>query len=193
VKHLDDEQLIAVLEGTADERAASHLRSCAACTAQMADLRATLDAVQRLEVPEPSPLFWDQLSDRVHEAVAAEERRRPGSGLWTWWTLAPFAAAAAAVIVAALHVGAPKAGPSPVPAAAVATAAADVAPLPPLGDQDDPSLALVASMASQVDEAAAIDSGLVTHADGLDDAVNTLTDAERAELGRILKDEIAKS
>src|SRR5258706_4751839 len=59
-------------------------------------------ALREVEVPEPSPMFWDHLSQRVHDAVAAEPVPSPG-----WTSRLNFAWAGgivAAMVVAALAV-----------------------------------------------------------------------------------------
>ena len=103
--HLRSEELIDLAEGTRPEASAGHLQSCESCRRQLADLRAMLAAAAEVSVPEPSPLFWDHLSARVHEAVADE--RGPRRELWSagWPRLAmalplgAFAIAIAAAVV----------------------------------------------------------------------------------------------
>src|SRR5262252_163483 len=70
--HLTADELVDIAEGTRPESAASHLAACAACRAVLAELRATMSAITDADVPEPSPLFWDHLSRRVHEAIEAD-------------------------------------------------------------------------------------------------------------------------
>ncbi len=83
--HLTTEKLIDLAERTREESSAPHLQSCEACRHQLAVLRDAMSAAAEVEVcPEPSPLFWKHLSERVREAVAAEgapqARFRPGVG-----------------------------------------------------------------------------------------------------------------
>ena len=60
---------------------------------------------------------------------------------------------------------------------------------------DDPSLDMVADLAAQVDWEAAGESGigLRAHEDASDKAVNQLSDGERRELGRLLREELSHS
>jgi hypothetical protein len=74
--HLSAEDLVDLAEGVLPESSAPHLASCDACRAQLADLRAMMTTAVEAEVPEPSPLFWDQLSRRVHDAVEEEANAR---------------------------------------------------------------------------------------------------------------------
>ena len=69
--HLQPDELVDVAEGTRPESSVPHLASCEVCRLQLADLKATISAAADVEVPEPSPLFWDHLSARVRDAVAA--------------------------------------------------------------------------------------------------------------------------
>ena len=71
-RHLSPDHLIDLAEGTRPESSAPHLESCEACRRQLADMRAMMSAASEVAVPEPSPLFWDHLSERVRQAVALE-------------------------------------------------------------------------------------------------------------------------
>src|SRR5690242_6792745 len=99
--HLSPDALIDLAEGTRPEGAEPHLRQCEMCRRQVSDLRASIAAALRLDVPEPSPLFWDHFSDRVRRAVAADgaPSRTPWLRAWPSWTVACAAGLAAAVII----------------------------------------------------------------------------------------------
>lgn len=189
--HLKTEELVDIAERTRPESAAPHLAACDACQAQLRDLRAMLSAAREVEVPEPSPLFWDHLSARVSEAVAAE---KVGMLSWTERLMAvrayAVAAVAAAVLVAALL--SPRA-PSPAvdssPAAAVAAAAAEL--LADVAPDSDPSLTLVASLTDDVDLETAREAGLAPRGSA-EHAVTHMSDGELRELGRLLKEELAR-
>jgi len=73
--HLSPEEFIDVIDGTRSEPSVPHLQSCSACRDRIAELRATLTAAADASIAEPSPLFWDQFSQRVHDAVAMEPVR----------------------------------------------------------------------------------------------------------------------
>ena len=68
--HLTPDDLVDLAEGTRPESSAPHLVTCTTCRAQLNEMRAMMSAVADVDVPEPSPLFWDHFSQRVHEAVA---------------------------------------------------------------------------------------------------------------------------
>jgi hypothetical protein len=55
-----------------------HLKSCAACTGKLAEVRQTMTMLEEWRVPEPSPYFDTRLMARVRE-----EKGQP-SGWWQW-------------------------------------------------------------------------------------------------------------
>src|SRR5579871_7043009 len=73
--HLTPEQFVDIAEGTVAEGDVSHLSACAVCGRQLAEMRALMAEAADVEVPEPSPLYWDRLSARVRDAVAHEAER----------------------------------------------------------------------------------------------------------------------
>ena len=214
--HLTPEELIDLADGTRAEAAVPHLRACEVCRHQIVTLRATMAAAADVDVPEPSPLFWDHLSQRVREAVAAENAQgmlSPGSPAWARvraglsglsglaesWRAWAIAGVAAAVMIS-IYLTAPQeltsltswrsltAPPGSRDAAAVSPAA-----LEPLGSADDPSLALFADLTDQLDSNAIAETQWSSHAGAVDEAVAALNDDERLELQRLLKEELAKS
>ena len=194
--HLTPEELIDLAEGTRAESAAPHLASCEVCRGQVVRLRSAMSMASEVELPEPSPLFWDHLSQRVREAVAAEAAPRSEGEGWSWRSVMPgtwrawaIAGVAAAVMIS-IYVTAPRtlAPPSDGRDAAVVTA-----PLEPFGAADDPSLAFVADLAGQIDPEVVNETGWTSHVGVVDEVVANLTDDERVELQRLLKEELAKS
>jgi hypothetical protein len=202
MSHLRFDELVDLAEGAAAESAAPHLSACDSCRRQLADLRATMAAAARVEVPEPSPLFWDHLSERVREAVAAD-----GVSRRSWWrplTWPPLAvpaaagaAAAAGVVVAIVF-------------AALLTSRV-LAPVSPAGDSasspagpavlsvwaefaDDPSLSLVADLATQMDwdGDAASELTAPSHVGAADQVMGELSAGERIEMRRLLQAELAR-
>lgn len=192
MSHLSPETFVDLLDGTVGEDAVPHLRGCDACRTQLAELRATWQAAVDTDVPEPSPLFWDHLSRRVHEAVAAEAV--PAPRWWQAWTRRPFVLAAAATAAVALVVAVQV---SPIPdgrvtdpaqAQAALSEAPALDPLPAL--EDDPSIGLVADLTSDLDvESALPELGLGARG-AADRALSELDADERAELRRLLAEEM---
>jgi hypothetical protein len=206
-RHLNAEQLVDLAEGTLAERATPHLDECDTCRRALAQLRATLldaGAVPgERDVPEPSPLFWEHLSARVRESVAAEglphsvrwlERwRRALEPRFVWPALVGVAGACVLAVVASR----PPAGPLPIPAkplpVAENTQLPSLPPLEPLGVADDPSLNLMADYGTtlawdDIRQEMALDA----HAGGTDEAVIALSAEERQELQRLLEEEMSQ-
>lgn len=206
MKHLTGEQIVDVAEGTRSEASLPHLAACAACRARLADLRSMTAKLDAVDVPEPSPLFWDHLSKRISEGVAAEGAPRR----WSWTrrcsraagTIAAWRrplgpailvsmAAAAIVLIVALVNSSRTTVPVPVPTVADSAvpreAVVGTAILPP----DDPALDIVASLGTELDWDQVHDAGIVAHSGLVDRAVTGLSADERAELGRLLKQELA--
>jgi hypothetical protein len=199
MSHLRFDELVDLAEGTRAESAAPHLLGCEPCRRQLADLRSTMAAAARVEVPEPSPLFWDHLSERVREAVAADGVPR---GAWwrpsTWPLVAwPAAAGAAGAVVAiALAVMLTSRGLLPVRGVGVPDPSlAAPGALSALAEWvDDPSLSLVADLADQMDwdGDAASELGAPWHAGTADEVMGELSAGERIEMRRLLQAELAR-
>src|SRR6185295_17665420 len=88
--HLSDESVIDVAtgEGRASDR--EHAAACADCAGRVQASRDALALLQRADVPEPSPLYWEALRSGVRQKIADDRRRVPA-----WAMLVPLAAAAA--------------------------------------------------------------------------------------------------
>lgn len=192
MSHLSADQLVDIAEGARPESSAPHLQACVACRRQLADLCAMMSAVAEVAVPEPSPLFWDHLSSRVHDAVEAE-REAAASGLAGWsWVWRPLvwmpgiAALALTVAVWSQMGGRPAPGVPPAPSTEVAE------PAEAFNLADDPSLSLVADLAAELDWDAAAEAGLTTHVGVDDDVVLSLSDGERRELHLLLRTELGR-
>ena len=201
--HLTTETLIDLAERTHEESSAPHLQSCEACRHQLAVLRDAMSAaaeVAGVEVPEPSPLFWKHLSERVREAVAAEGTPQAAFPAWGWTRVLPSwrgwaVAGVAAAVMLSIYVTTPRPSQPLAGVGDMAVVPSEVAtvPLPVAGTVDDPALALVADLTSQMDQDAFDETGWTSHAGAAEEAVDTLTDDERLELQRLLKEELAKS
>ncbi len=206
--HLNAEELVDVAEGTRPESAAPHLAGCESCRAQLRELRAMLSAAQGVEVPEPSPLFWDHLSARVSEAVA-EEARLKGSRSWVATIAARLSAGAGArafqasafVAVMALLMAVmltprtPATGPASIAASlppSVADAGSGPELLSDVNPAEDASLTVVASLTDGVDMETAREAGLAPRGSA-EHAVTHMSEDELRELGRLLKEELTRS
>lgn len=201
--HLSESEFIdlAENEGALDSRRAAHVGSCAACREQLDALRSILRAAGAVDVPEPSPLFWDHMAARVHEGIAAEPvSLRSG---WSWIGMRGFMplAAAAALVVAVIsgvllvraardgNLAAPGVDRSPGALIVSAPARPEATP-----DHDEAEVwAVLTAVASDVaiEDAQAV--GMRVPAAAIDHAVQDLSAAELTELGRLLQSELKRS
>ena len=189
--HLSPEEFIDVIDGTPSEASRPHLQSCSACRDRIADLRATLAAAADVSIAEPSPLFWDQFSTRVHDAVSALSME-PVRGGWRSWfggfgvPLAAGAAVAALILaVSTARLIAPHPNLSAPQQASVFT------PAEPSKEPGDPSLDLVADLAGGMADWEAVEQGEFAARGMADRAVTLLTERELRELHRLLQEELA--
>ena len=167
MSHFTSEQLIGLAEHAGarlSESQTLHLHECVECQQQVADLRAMMDAVADVTVPEPSPLFWDHFSARVRDAVAAEQNPAPfGTAPWSWIRAKALWVGGAMIAVLAVAVIVRVDRNAPSPPLSSATSATEAAVLvDPFGAAEDASLSLVADLAADLDWEAASEAGFTT-------------------------------
>lgn len=207
MQHLDDTQLVDAVDGRPDAAAAAHADACAQCRARLAEMRRMLGALAAVDVPEPSPLFWDHFPSRVTRAidVPAAPQRWFTAGRLVW------SSAAALVVVALLLVPRVMSPTSdePLPDAVVnrvepASAKAPAGepglvsnPLEPWSADDDleadEAWALVRSVAEDIDYEDAHQIGVAPRAGSIERAAMELSDSERAELARLIEQELKRT
>lgn len=197
--HLSPETLIDLVEDVlapADRaRAAAHLDACAPCREQFAEARQMLAAVTDVGVPEPSPLFWDHLSARVHEAVAAEHSTSWFARFWPLPAGVRIAGVVSACAVAVLAVVLMLPGqPAGSGDERVASATPVVNETEALVDTaaEEASLDLLATLADGMSWDDASEAGLTAAPGAVDDVLMGLTPEERIELQRLLQEELAR-
>jgi hypothetical protein len=169
-RHLSDEKLMDVLEGTGTLAERAHAAECPQCDASLSEARAVLALAVEAEVPEPPGAYWEVLRRHVGRRIG-EERRAVGRLGW----LFPFAAATA--IVAALYLGDHREPARPVPAPLPAWSA-----LPPA--EEDAGLAALSGVNGDLapwEES----QGLGAFVAGLsDEETDTLVEALQQERGK---------
>lgn len=184
--HLSPDEFVDAVEGVLIAERRAHVDGCDACRREVEDLRRVMSDVDLTsETPEPSPLFWDHLSQRVRQATGDQAVPARTS----WWTSAwrPMVAAAAGLAVIALVLRsrpAPDVGLPDVPVAESAGLIGE-APL----DEGPWNVIIGIASASGVDwedvrQVAKPRAGTV------DELISSLTPAERQELARMLRAEI---
>jgi hypothetical protein len=148
--HLADESVPDVALGRGSEAERAHAAACAACASRVAGARSALELVRRIEVPEPSPLYWDAMRRSVGRQIGEEPQARERAR-WRW--LVPVAAATA-LAAAVMLTNAPTRSPSPARPAPGLPAWSAL----PHAD-DDPSLVVMEGFAAQDDALANVDEG----------------------------------
>lgn len=202
MKHLSEKTLVDLAEGGTTGR--EHLEACPVCRERVQSMRRLMQVLQDDRVPEPSPLFWDHLSDRINRAAVGETTPRvadwPGAHslrpILRWsWGLATVAAIVIAVLimrpVRSPETGSDRSGagsPSPAGQGSVA-AAGDVSWVA----APDESWQIVEEAAAELDSEAAADAGIFLRDGALDRELLMLSDRERRDLARAIRAELDRS
>lgn len=191
MRHLTDDQLLDAAEGTLQGTAAAHLALCGSCEREVASLRATLSAAVDVGVPEPSPLFWDQLSRRVREAVADEDVPRRGLRWPLPWRIAIPVVVAAMALMTVLPTWWFASREQVLVDEMIQPPDVDV--MADVVPASNGSLDVLGELASDLDWETAAEVGLPTHAGTINRLVVELTEDEREELARLLREELGQS
>ena len=198
--HLTADELIEAVEGVLDAERRAHLETCDPCRRELADLSSVLREARAVDMPEPSPIFWQHFSQRVRTAIDAEPLPSTGwaAGVpsaaaalgWKWlrWpVLLPLGAAALVLMAFLLRVPEePAATPIADNDAAVGATADDIA-------LADDRWVLVADMVGEMDWDTASAAGLVVEPGDAEQAVLELSPDEQRELTRLLRAELQRA
>jgi hypothetical protein len=194
--HLSDDALLELAE---TGKRHSHADRCEVCVRRIEELREAVAAARQVEVPEPSPLFWEHFTANVRESIGAS---RPGSragadsarGLplpLRWFAYVTLALVL--VVVGAWSIESMRRGRAP------AAARTDGAPQLPAEDReatvglsesanDDASWDLVTDIAATVDLETATDAaGLSLQPGAAERAALQMSPDEQRELVRLLQ------
>jgi len=182
-EHLRQDEFVDAIEHALDAARQRHVDECVECQASLTELQRTLQEARGVDMPEPSPLFWDHFSDRVRQATDLESTPGTARNWWqvSWWR--PIGILASAV-AAALLIVVMRPAPADPTEPAVEVAALVTPP-------DDGSWGLVMGLASELD---ATDVREVAKpAEGTADAmIAELTAEQRRALVKLLKAEIGE-
>jgi hypothetical protein len=189
--HLTPEQFVDAVEGTLTAAGQWHLRDCATCAGQVSQMRAMLGEVAGVETPEPSPIFWDRFSARVHEAIAEETRPARRARWFEWPVLVPLGAMA--LLLVALGAGIAR---QPVAPLENSTAGSEAVTLPisdDLAALGESEWVLVAQIVGPVDLENAGEAGIIVKPGDVEQAALRLTTEQQHELVRLVQAEIDKA
>jgi hypothetical protein len=195
--HLTPDTIIDVAEGRGSPQVVRHATECARCREQVAEVRAALALTAAADVPEPSPLFWDHLAERIGEALATEPAPAQAGwldGLRLWASVA----AATAVVILAVAVanrwdtpaGQATGGDEAVATAGVGGSAPGDVEL--ASDPDDGTWALVTALSEELAGDELEFASLEPAAGTAERVLDELTLDEQGELVRLLEAELAR-
>jgi hypothetical protein len=190
ITHLSPDEQIAAIEDRLDAARAGHLTDCAACRSSVDEGRRVLALVADIDVPEPSPLFWDHLAARIGRATP--DVPRPSRGRWRGLRWPAFTAAAIAVVAIALALRSTVVRAPGEPAVAPSTIAAVPEPAPVSPDRPDPDAADDSPWTDVVQMAAGLSTDDLHGVAALDVSplVADLNPAEREAFVRLLRAEM---
>jgi hypothetical protein len=199
--HLTDLEIVDQIDDVLPAVRAEHSAACPDCRAKVDVMRAALARTEEVEIPEPSPLFWEHFSARVHAGVADAPVR--GSSWWSWghggaWKWAVPGLVLAVVVGAGVWQVAVSTRPDHTIAGGNAviptTGAGNVDPVdtPGVGDttvDTDQAWALVRSVADEIEWNDGVPADLAVRPGWAERAALDLSSDELDELLRLLKAE----
>ena len=190
--HLSSEALVDLAEGTQPEQAFPHLATCARCREELIALRLVRSTAADTDVPEPSPLFWDHLSERIHEAVRSD---RPASGRrWTapWASWRSVALGGVAGLVFVVVLGWEIVARRGVDRGTLSVVARASDRQVDTQSENEAPFTFVVDLAESLDWETAAEAGLTTRRGMIDDTLTELSSDERLELQRLLNEALSK-
>jgi hypothetical protein len=199
--HLRPEEFIDIADGAQSESAFPHLAECERCRAELAGVGRTMSIAVDVDVPEPSPLFWPQLSARVGQSIDERIEADANHAWWRVWTRPRVLIPASALAVLVLVVTLAPAARSRWMASSVRTPSIAPAVAPtPMGDPAtdsgdfaaDPALTLVSDLSANMDLDSASAAGFA-EPDSAEHAVTHMTGAELTALKQLLQAEMTRS
>jgi len=194
--HLDATELVDALDSTLTASRLQHLETCAPCRDRADELRLVMTSARVADgedVPEPAPLFWDQFSARVRDAVAGEPAPRPA--FWQFLALPRVSLAAAAlaaivIVSVALWQTAERETDPAVTSTAASAGISDLAADEAADDFDsDEAWALVRAMADEIAPDDLDGEGMSSGPGAAEHLVLRLNEQERVELARLLEEQ----
>lgn len=195
MKHLTENELVDLIEGSLGAERAAHADACDACHRQAEELGAIMREARSVEVPEPSPLFWEHFSLRVHDAVTAEPDATSAGWMSSIAARARLvlATAAIALVVAVAVWQAP--GPTVDEDAQIAGTPGDLGDLleAELVADDTAEWTFVVNVAQGLKWEEIQETGLMVRPGAAERAVLQLSQTERRELVRLLEAELERA
>ena len=192
MSHLTGDEIVDALDGALVSTRHAHLETCAPCRGEVERLADALRVTRTLTTPEPSPLFWDHFSRRVRAAIDHE----PVTHEWPVWLRWPVLVPLTAVglLIAALMTVVPQ-NPqtSGQTQTARGTAVDQAGPLDADADTAvDSAFAFIVESVGPLDVETAQEAGIAASPGAAERAALHLTEAEQAELVKLLQQELTR-
>lgn len=191
-RHLEEDELVDVLDGRLSPDRRTHLQRCDACRGRADGLAHVLARAADSEIPEPPPEFWDRFSGRIREAISNEAPAPVLSvTVFRWAGLASAAVLLLAFVLSRPDGRAPR--PSDVAPAPDRSTSGTIDTLPTDAAIDvdaDEAWALVRSVADGLRLEDVHAAGIGALPGSANRAAASLSDGERLELAQLLDDEI---
>ncbi len=191
MNHLDEDELVDLVDGALPAARAAHVDGCDRCRVQAEDLRVVLREARSVDVPEPSPLFWEHFSARVRDEVAREERgAAPAWGGWLRARVIPGVALLGVVIALVVTMTRWRAPTRDhVDSARATTGSADVSDAESL---ETPEWALMVNVTQDLEWEERQAADLMVRPGTAERALLQLSPDERRELVRLLRAELER-
>jgi hypothetical protein len=193
MSHLTADEMIDAVDGILESMRHAHLAACSTCRSEVERLAETLSTARSVAIPEPSPLFWDYFSRRVRAALAEETSVRPWPIWLRWPVLVPLTALG--LLIVALTTVVPQTSPPPGQIVTTVAGAHDQAG-PAETDADgavDSAWAFIVESIGPLDVETAQEAGIAASPGEAERAALHLTDAEQAELVKLLQQELTRA
>ncbi len=196
--HLSEAEFVDWVDGTLPSARASHVDTCATCRSQAERLRLDLTVIadRREPIPEPSPLFWDHLSQRVRESVRDVESA-PRQSHWFARQLWTAVAGSAIALVVAIALWTAPRDPNPAERTQTSGSPAERQTLPAepvhVALEEDQEWALVRTVADDLQWENAHEAGLSARPGAAERVALEMSPEERQELARLLEDDLKRT
>jgi len=185
--HLTPDELIDAVEGLLSEARQSHLTACEHCQRELAGLSSALTEAKQVSVPEPSPLFWPNFSQRVRVAIDQDATIANNWPAWLRWQVV-LPLGAVAMIILGLMISLPKQQGND----DASVSAALQAPVAPEAAEALDRWVMLADLVGDIDLDTASAAGVRLMPGDAEQAVLQLTAEEQQELTRLLKAELTR-
>ena len=191
-RHLSKDAIVRLAERPEAASGDRHLATCARCRRKVEEIGEVLAFVGRGEVPDPSPLFWDHLSQRIGAAIEQKQPppREARAAEWTrvGWKMPVLATVSAALIAVAVFLRMPEPAQTEVglPGQAIVTDSPQIT----TGDALAGEWEFVETVASYIDNGSEEVLGDQLAHRRADQLVDGLSPEEQTELARLVQAEM---